>query len=109
MIYNKLVRDNIPEIIKADGKDTKIHIATDSEFKLMLLEKLIEEATELYDAYTKDGIIDINEIADIDEVLRKIKLESGFTVKDIEEAIESKRLSRGSFDKQIILEEVEEK
>ena len=45
-IYNKLVRDMIPEIIEKSGNDYKIHIAGEDEYKYELLKKLKEEQTE---------------------------------------------------------------
>ena len=39
-VYNKLVRDRIPEIIEASGKSCKIRILTDGEYPEMLEKKL---------------------------------------------------------------------
>ena len=45
-IYNKLVRDKIPEIIEADGKTCKTEILSDEEYLKMLDAKLDEELAE---------------------------------------------------------------
>ncbi len=42
-IYNKLVRDKIPEIIKASGKDCTTEILSDDNYLEMLDKKLLEE------------------------------------------------------------------
>ena len=41
--YNKLVRDNIPDIIKNNGGEPIIRILDDSEYKSELEKKLYEE------------------------------------------------------------------
>ena len=43
VIYNKLVRDNIPEIIEASGKTCEMEILSDEEYLQMLDKKLDEE------------------------------------------------------------------
>jgi len=40
-IYNKLVRDNVPEIIEADGGAPKIRALTGEEFKLNSYKKMV--------------------------------------------------------------------
>src|SRR4051812_37807138 len=45
-IYNKLVRDKIPEIIKADGKTAKFHILNNEDYLEELIKKLNEEYEE---------------------------------------------------------------
>ena len=46
IVYNKLVRDNILEIISNNSQKSNYHIATDEEYKNKLLEKLQEEVCE---------------------------------------------------------------
>ena len=45
-VYNKLVRDKIPEIIEADGKVCRTHILSNEEYIAALEVKLNEEVAE---------------------------------------------------------------
>lgn len=99
MKYNKLVRDNIPEIIKAKGEMPVMHIADDAEYWQKLKEKLQEEVDE----FLKDE--SIGEIADILEVLEAIGDYKDFDKRKVEETKEKKANERGKFAKRIILEE----
>ena len=66
-IYNKLVRDKIPEIVlKNDGKTCKTKTLNDEEYLTSLNTKLQEELKE----YLESG--DVEELADLEEVLRAI-------------------------------------
>jgi len=65
-VYEKLVRDNIPDIIKKSGKDCVIEIMDDVEYVKELNKKLAEEVDE----YLSSGSIE--EIADIMEVIYSI-------------------------------------
>ncbi len=99
MKYNKLVRDNIPEIIKAKGGVPVTHIADDAEYWQKLKEKLQEEVDE----FLKDE--SIGEIADILEVLDAMGDYKGFGKRAVEDAKEKKAKERGKFVKRIILDE----
>ena len=65
-IYNKLVRDRIPEIIAADGRQFATEIMNEDEYRRALLAKLVEEAQEVASAEV-DEIA--KEIADLCEVI----------------------------------------
>ncbi len=65
-IYNKLVRDRIPEIIESSGRSYVTHKAEESEYKEKLHAKLIEEVNEFIETPCME------EIADIYEVLESI-------------------------------------
>lgn len=100
-IHNKLVRDNIPEIIRKDGMVPHTRVLGEVEFKEALLHKLIEEARELAETAT------IEERVDVAEVLRAIDEAFGFTAEAIEKARADKAENRGGFRSRIFLERAE--
>ncbi|MBI2232554.1 MAG: nucleoside triphosphate pyrophosphohydrolase [Candidatus Aenigmarchaeota archaeon] len=95
----KLVRDKIPEIMKEKGKHPTIHVAEDGEYWQMLKEKLKEEAEEFW------GNENVEELADILEVIHAICEFNGTEMQKIEEMRKKKTQKRGSFKKRIILDE----
>lgn len=97
--YDKLVRDKIPEIIKAKGEDYKIHIADNEEYYKKLKEKLLEE----FEEFSEDDTVE--EIADILEIIDAICDFKNFDKKEIEKIKKEKFEKRGGFSKKIILEE----
>lgn len=99
MQYHKLVRDNIPEIIAKTGKLARMHIADKEEYEQKLKEKLLEEATELAEA------MNIEEMADVLEVIHAICDLKGIDKNQIESVRLKKAEDRGAFKQQIILEE----
>ena len=100
MRYNKIVRDRIPEIIKADQKECLTKEVTGTERLNYLLEKLIEESEELTESKS------IEELADVQEVLNAIAFSLGFALDDLEQARKKKYDERGGFEKGIVLLEV---
>jgi hypothetical protein len=50
--YDKLVRDRIPEIIGAEGKDCTVELLSDRDYLRFLDEKLNEELAEYQDVAT---------------------------------------------------------
>ena len=98
--YDKLVRDKIPEIIKADGKHCKTRVLSESEMQKYLLSKLKEEVTEL------ENQPNAEEIADIMEVLMALAIELGSSMEQVEQVRLRKHTERGGFEKRILLEYV---
>lgn len=102
--YNKLVRDKIPSIIKADGTKCTTRILSESEFKVALKNKLIEEASELHQAKTNEELIE--ELADVYEVLEEILIHERIDIKQIQKARIHKNMDKGGFDERVYLIEV---
>ena len=99
-VYNKLVRDKIPEIIAKDNATCQTRIMTDSEYLQALNTKLQEELKE----YLESG--EVEELADLEEVLRAILKVKKVSYKNFEKIRKSKVEHRGAFKKKIFLESV---
>lgn len=106
--YNKLVRDNIPEIIKKDNRYSLTRSLDDISFEYFLNKKIKEEALELSCAENREEII--NELADLFEVIL-IKAElNDISFFDIEDARIEKRSRNGGFDdKKLLIYTVDQK
>ena len=98
--YNKLVRDLIPEVIKADGKECDIEIATEEERTKLLEAKLMEEVNE----YIQDK--NLEELADVMEVLFGLAHNLGYLEEDLLNKRNEKLRARGGFKEGIILKKV---
>lgn len=104
--YNKLVRDNIPNIIMQNGKKVKYRVLNKKEYKEALKKKLIEESEELLNANTRYSMME--ELADVQEVLLAIYMAYGFDAKDIKNWEVRKSVVKGGFHKRYFLENVED-
>jgi predicted house-cleaning noncanonical NTP pyrophosphatase (MazG superfamily) len=100
--YNKLVRDNIPEIIEKDGMVAKTRILSREEYKIELRKKLEEEVQEYLDNPCLD------ELADIKEVIEALSYFHGNKSR-LERRRASKALNRGGFRQGIFLIETRPK
>ena len=100
-VYEKLVRDNIPRIIEAQGEVPVIRTLDDEEYLHQLDVKLREEMEE----YLEDGSME--EMADLIEVARAIVAARGFAWEEVEEIRKAKAAKNGVFEKRIYLIGVE--
>ena len=100
--YNKLVRDRIPEIIEGSGRTCITEILSTGAYLRMLDAKLDEELAE----YHADQ--NIEELADLMEVIRACALARGYTLEELEQVRAEKAAKRGGFEKRILMKEVME-
>ena len=105
-IYNKLVRDNIPEIIKADNAKPNFRILEQTEFVKELFNKLKEEVAECEQAQSDQAAL-MKEIGDIYQVLEAIIKNCGLDQAEILKLKAYRQANRGGFDKKLFLESVE--
>ena len=101
-VYNKLVRDKIPEIIEEQGRICVTEVLSDEEYLCMVDAKLDEELAE----YHKDQ--NIEELADLMEVIYAAAVARGYTIEQLEQVRAQKAAKRGGFQKKILLLEVKE-
>ena len=97
MIYNKLVRDKIPEIIAANGQNAKYRILSDEEYLACLEAKLDEEVGE----YHRDKTAE--ELADILEVVYALAATAGCSRERLMDIYQKKHEARGGFENRIFL------
>lgn len=105
-IYNKLIRDRIPEIIEKDGATFKTRILNDEDYKTELLKKLIEEAQEVVGAKDDNKEL-VKELGDTLEVIDHLVKSFGLDKIEIEKVKAERKASRGGFDKKLLLEYTE--
>lgn len=103
MEYNKLVRDKIPDIIKANGEEPETRVLSDEEYKEELEKKLLEEYHEVLEATGSDRL---EELADMLEVMLSLASLEDKTLDDIIATADQKRIKRGGFKEKIYLKRV---
>ncbi|UFS72055.1 DEAD/DEAH box helicase family protein [Geomonas sp. RF6] len=101
LIYNKLVRDFIPQIIEESGKCCSVSVLDDAGFAQALRVKVLEEAHELFHASSREEII--NEAADLFELMEAILKRHGIGWEDVYSRRAAKRETAGGFEKRLML------
>ena len=96
-IYDKLVRDRIPEIIENSGNHCEVEVVSDDVALEYLYKKLQEEVDELLTDKN------LEEIADVIEVLFAIGEKYGYSEEDILNKRTEKKAKSGGFKDNIIL------
>lgn len=103
-VCNKLVRDNIPEIIIETGRKPITKILNDNEYKKELEKKLLEEYNEVLRAKTSEEKVE--ELADMLEIIESLANLENKKLYDIIEIAKEKKLKNGGFEKKIYLEKI---
>lgn len=103
IIYNKLVRDIIPEIIEQEGNEYEIRTLKDDEYLSELNRKLEEELKEYYESG------EVEELADLSEIIYAIAKHKGVGKQEFDDIRVKKGEKRGGFEKRLFLVSVGEK
>ena len=106
MMYQKLVRDNIPAIIEKNGETCVRRTLSDKEYEDALTNKLQEEVAELLEAYTAKERSVLNcaeEMADVMEVLYAMGKTCAVSKREVEQVRSQKAAETGTFSKKIFL------
>lgn len=101
-VYNKLVRDRIPQIIAQSGGRAQVRTLSDGEYRIHLEKKLDEETGEYHREQNAE------ELADILEVVYALAASIGVSQKELQEIYQKKHAARGGFEKKLLLISVEE-
>lgn len=96
-VYNKLVRDRIPEIIEAQGEKPNIRTLEQVEYLHQLEAKLDEEVGE----YHRDKTTE--ELADILEVVFALAEANGVARQELMNVYQKKHDARGGFRDRVFL------
>jgi predicted house-cleaning noncanonical NTP pyrophosphatase (MazG superfamily) len=99
-VWNKLVRDRIPEIIEASGNTAVTETLDRDAFRRALLDKLLEEANELIQSSGRDIA---SEAADVLEVVEALCELQGISMNEVASRKAEKLLARGAFKRRILL------
>ncbi|WP_049968188.1 nucleoside triphosphate pyrophosphohydrolase [Haloferax prahovense] len=99
--YDKLVRDDIPRIVRESGEMPVVHAADDEEFDRRLREKLVEEAEE----FAESGRVE--ELADVYAVVDAVLARRDEDWETVQTTAREKAAERGGFEDGIVLERVE--
>lgn len=98
----KLVRDLIPDIMRADGAEPQgMRVLSSDEYWSALLAKMIEEKKELERASDAETL---GELSDMLELVRAAAKHKGYGLDEVIEAANAKAAARGGFDERIWVE-----
>ena len=99
MMYQKLVRDNIPAIIEKNGKTCVTRTLSDKEYEDALMNKLLEA----YTAKERSALDCAEEMADVMEVLYAMGKTCAISKREVEQVRSQKAAEKGTFSKKIFL------
>jgi predicted house-cleaning noncanonical NTP pyrophosphatase (MazG superfamily) len=99
-VYNKLVRDRIPEIIEAAGKQCAVEALSEKKYQQALRQKLIEEAHEAAEADNQELTKELADLLEVIDALMEVHQINPATVRAEQE---HRRAERGGFEQRIFL------
>lgn len=103
-MLQKLVRDNIPQLIEKSGRTPQYRVLPKLLRRGALIDKLHEEVHELVQTETPEEFLE--EAADLYEVLLALVYENGFIDADLMFKTKQKRREKGGFDRFVWLEKI---
>jgi len=104
-LYNKLVRDKIPQIIEANGELAEVQVLKLAQYSKMLNIKLQEELSEFLEANDNNQV---EELADLVEGVYTILKNKELSIKEFEKVRLKKKDEKGGFDDRLLLVSISE-
>lgn len=105
-MFEKLIRDLIPQLAQGEGRSLSVRQASAEELIGFHARKLIEEAAEAGEALasgSRDALRD--ELADLQTILNSTAQRFGISQAEIDDAVHRKAKARGAFDLGLVLDE----
>jgi predicted house-cleaning noncanonical NTP pyrophosphatase (MazG superfamily) len=113
-VFNKLVRDKMIDVWEYDiankisASGYSAHYVTKDETLVLLKDKLLEEAHEVFEAYDKEDKKHlVEELADVIEVIDGILYHNNITLSEVLAIRDAKKEKKGGFEKGLYLESVD--
>ena len=103
-VHNKLVRDNMKQIILDAGRKPIMKILNHEEYITELRKKSQEELNEYLTAETNEEALE--ELADLLEVMHALAKVHGSSIEEVEKIRAEKAAKRGGFSDKVFLIEV---
>lgn len=101
----KLIRDGIPALAAAEGRELSLRSADPEELVRLLGLKLVEETHEVLDAVRTGRLSDVlDELADLQTVIEAIGARHGLSRGDIAQRVAEKLDRRGGFSRGLVLQ-----
>ena len=101
----KLVRDKIPDIIRANGQGCEIEILSDEDYIKALDAKLDKEVAEYHESHSMEELADLLECV----YASAVAMRGSDGIDELYAAYWEKNAERGGFWKRILLKEIKEK
>jgi len=99
-LYDKLIRDKIPDIIIKAGKTPHTYVADNKEYHQKLIEKLKEELDEYIENSNLEELADIMEVLDALIDFHQVDKKRFYAIKN------QKKQSNGGFEQRLVLTKV---
>jgi predicted house-cleaning noncanonical NTP pyrophosphatase (MazG superfamily) len=99
--HHKLIRDKIPTIIEAAGKECGVEVLSDADYLRALRKKLVEEAKEVNAAAKPEEVI--QELADLLEVVEALTTALNIDPEVVQAKQQEKKENRGGFSERLML------
>ncbi|GAB4290076.1 MAG: nucleoside triphosphate pyrophosphohydrolase [Oscillatoriaceae cyanobacterium] len=98
--YHKLIRDNIPDIIRQQQVNFATKILSEEQYRQALRQKLLEEAAEAATANDENLVM---ELADLAEVIDALMAVYGISPEAVQATQNQRHQERGGFTQRLML------
>lgn len=100
----KLIRDRIPEIIRAEGREPAVRQVSEDEARPFVGLKIIEEAFEVFEAFNQGDPKQLaTELADVLELMERMMALHGLNWEEVRSVQQARAEARGRFEQNYLL------